>query len=289
MAHDFDPGYPERFWPLLRDHPGPEVYSPAAFRVEWGPIFHRGRLDGSARVLVVGQDPATHEAISRRILVGLAGQRVQGFLARLGISRSYVMINTFLYSVYGQAGGEAHKEDPAIAEYRHRWLDELAASNDFEAIIAFGQLADSAVTLWRTTPAAQAAQASQATYVHLTHPTATQGASDAGEPGAEEATRRLLAGWNRGLATLSKVVTPDTPRKLVPYGSSFTHRDLTPIPECDFPPGVPAWMRSSEEWAWRHALVDKDGTKPADVTPSEAKRAGIAVRIPKGQRIWLTP
>ena len=56
------------------------MYPTDSFRVEWGPVFHRGRLDGSARVLIIGQDPATHEAICRRILVGEAGQRIQGFL-----------------------------------------------------------------------------------------------------------------------------------------------------------------------------------------------------------------
>ena len=45
----------------------------------------------------------------RRILVGEAGHRTQGLLAKLGIDRSYLMVNTFLYSVYGQAGGEQHK------------------------------------------------------------------------------------------------------------------------------------------------------------------------------------
>ncbi len=286
MEHDFDPGYPERFWPLLAEHPGPETYPPDSFRVEWGPIYHRGRLDGTARILVLGQDPAAHEAISRRILVGLAGQRVQGFLAKLGISRSYVMINAFVYSVYGQEGGEAHRDDEAIAAYRHRWLDELAASSDLDAVVTFGQLAGSAYSRWRTTPAGKA---SKAKVVRLTHPTAPESASASGQVDLEEATRRLLEGWNKGLATLSKVVTPDRARKLVPYGTRFTRKDLTPIPECDFPPGVPAWMRSSEEWAWRHPILNKDGTKPADVTPSEAKRAGIAVRIPKRQRVWLAP
>ena len=80
-----------------------------------GPVFHRGRLDGTARVLVLGQDPATHETITRRILVGEAGQRVQGLLARVGITTSYVMVNTFLYSVYGQGGGTRHATDPHIA------------------------------------------------------------------------------------------------------------------------------------------------------------------------------
>ncbi len=286
MAHDFDPGYPERFWPLLRDHPGAETYPPADFRVEWGPIFHRGRLDGSARILVIGQDPAAHEAISRRILIGLAGQRAQGFLAKLGISRSYVMVNAFLYSVYGQEGGERHKNDPAIIDYRHRWLDELAAANDFEAVIAFGQLAGSAYARWRKTPAGKAATA---TFVRLTHPTAAESAAAAGQTDLEEATRRLLEGWNVGLATLSGKVTPDRAKKLVPYGSSFKFRDLTPIPEADLPPGAPPWMRSSEEWAWRRQIEDKDGTEPVGVGMTEGKRAGIAVRVPKKQRVWLTP
>lgn len=285
MAHDLDPGYPERFWPLLREHPGPEAYPPADFRVEWGPIFHRGRLDGSARVLVLGQDPAAHEAIARRILIGLAGQRVQGLLAKLGISRSYVMVNAFLYSVYGQKGGERHKNDPAIIDYRHRWLDELAASNDFEAVLAFGQLAGSAYARWQKTPAGRA---STPKLVRLTHPTAAESAAAAGQATLEEATRRLLEGWNEGLTTLAELVTPDRARKLVPYGTRFTSRDLVPIPEADLPPGVPAWMRSSDEWAWRREIEDKDGSKPADVGATEAKRAGIAVRVPKRQRTWTT-
>ena len=86
---EFCPGYPSPFDALVANYPGEDVYPSADFRVEWGPIFHRGRLDGSARVLVLGQDPATHESISRRILVGEAGQRVQGLLAKLGIRRSY--------------------------------------------------------------------------------------------------------------------------------------------------------------------------------------------------------
>ena len=55
-----------------------------SFRVEWGPLFHRGRLDGTARLLVIGQDPAQSEAVVRRILVGEAGHRTQGLMAKLG-------------------------------------------------------------------------------------------------------------------------------------------------------------------------------------------------------------
>ena len=42
---------------------------------------------------------ATRETITRRILVGEAGQRTQRFPAKLRITRSYVMVNTYLYSV----------------------------------------------------------------------------------------------------------------------------------------------------------------------------------------------
>ena len=56
-----------------------------------------------------------------------AGQRAQGLLTRLGIDRSYVFINTFLYSVYGQSGGSRHIDDPAISAYRNRWINAIVA------------------------------------------------------------------------------------------------------------------------------------------------------------------
>src|SRR4249919_3635646 len=128
MPELFDPGYcTSEFIQLCQEYPDAgaqpdapgRIYPASDFRTEWGPIFHRGRLDGTARVLVLGQDPATHESIARRILVGEAGQRVQGLLAKLGIDHSYVMVNTFLYSVYGQGGGNRHEDDEAIAAYRN--------------------------------------------------------------------------------------------------------------------------------------------------------------------------
>ena len=71
MSHPFDPGQvAERFLTLCADYPEASVYPPTQFRLEWGPIFHRGRLDGSARVLIIGQDPTQHETVIRRMLVG---------------------------------------------------------------------------------------------------------------------------------------------------------------------------------------------------------------------------
>ncbi|MCY7365706.1 MAG: hypothetical protein LH469_10435 [Frankiaceae bacterium] len=56
MTHLFDDGYGrEPFRSLVEQYPGEDVYRPQDFRTEWGPVFHRGRLDGTARVLVIGQ------------------------------------------------------------------------------------------------------------------------------------------------------------------------------------------------------------------------------------------
>jgi hypothetical protein len=77
--HEFDPGYAdEPFRSLAADYPGEEVYPAADFRVEWGPVFHRGRLDGSARVLVIGQDPAQHEVAYQRITHPTAPESAAG-------------------------------------------------------------------------------------------------------------------------------------------------------------------------------------------------------------------
>lgn len=284
MDHEFEIGYPRRFAPLLRSFPGPETYPPADFRVEWGPIFHRGRLDGSARVLVLGQDPAAHESITRRILVGEAGQRVQGLLAKLGIDRSYVMINTYLYSVYGQGGGERHKLNEAIAAYRHRWIDKLAGDG-LEAVIAFGGLAHAAYQQWRLTPTGAT---SAAAFAALTHPTYAESASAAGQKTKAAATKALLANWSAALPALRSAVTPDTEAPLIPYGDKFVADDLRPIPERDLPPGVPEWMRSVDAWAFRRAIGEAEGPTATPAAVKEAKRAGVGVRVPRKQRAWNT-
>lgn len=273
MAHEFCPGYVnEPFVSLCRAYPGAEVYPVEDFRVEWGPIFHRGRLDGSARVLVLGQDPAAHESIARRILVGEAGQRTQGLLAKLGIDASYVMVNTFLYSVYGQGGGNRHKADEAIAAYRNQWLDALLVGGQVEAVVTLGGLAADAFARWLTTPAGAA---SSVPHAAITHPTYPESASASGTTTKAAATAEMLANWNQALPGLHAAVAhPDTSRPLVLYGDALAPADLSPIPEADLPAGVPAWMRSLKAWASRQG---------AD---AEAKRATIHVVVPADARIW---
>jgi hypothetical protein len=268
---EFCPGYPAPFDALVADYPGEDVYPNADFRTEWGPIFHRGRLDGSARVLVLGQDPATHESISRRILVGEAGQRVQGLLAKLGITRSYVMVNTFLYSVYGQGGGNRHAHDEAIAAYRNAWLDALLVGSEVTAVVSLGQLADQAYQQWAATQTDAAARLHHAA---IRHPTYPESASRAGTKTLAETTAILLADWNEKLPVLRDRVMPDGMSQESLYGTTWQEGDLVRIPSADLPPGSPDWWFDLAAWASR--------TGP-DV---QTKRATITVVVPKRARLW---
>ena len=262
---EFDSGYGQPpFKSLVESYPDETVYPPKDFRVEWGPIFHRGRLDQSAAVLVIGQDPAANETFVRRILVGVAGQRTQGLLAKLGITRSYVMVNTFIYSVYGQGGGERHRNDPSIAAYRNRWLDALLlGTSHVQAVIALGGLADSA---WRQYHATQAVNI---TYAAIPHPTFPESASGNNANKLKQNTKLMLQKWNLALAAIKPALTaPDVSTALVPYGDTFAPNDLMDIPAFDVPAGLPGWMRGRDGWSKRA------GSNAA------AKRATLTITVP---------
>jgi hypothetical protein len=261
----------EPFATLVAEYPGEEVFPQKDFRVEWGPIFHRGRLDGSARVLVLGQDPAAHEAISRRILVGEAGQRVQGLLRKVGITSSYVMVNVYLYSVFGQAAGNRHIHTEAIAAYRNRWLDALLVDTDVSTVMALGGLARQAYAAWAATQPAAAARLHLAT---LKHPTFAESAARATGRPLTETTAELLADWNTELPGLVEHIDPEDPVDATPYGTTWGAEDRAPIPEADLPPGSPPWWRALDGWASR---VGDD---------AQQKRATIRVAVPEGFRTW---
>src|SRR3954468_18110527 len=228
MPTAFDPGYGEEpLASLVASYPGAIAYPATGFRLEWGPIFHRGRLDGTARVLVIGQDPAQHETVARRILVGEAGHRLQGFLFKLGIDRSYVMVNTFLYSVYGNASKNAGLT--RIATYRNKWLDAVFAHEPIEAVVSLGTLADKAWLAWAGTPNGQSFSPA---YRHITHPTAPE--SGAAKSGANHAEliKKMLANWNDGLQAVKPgIAHPDKSRNLVLFGEAFADGDKKPDPE----------------------------------------------------------
>jgi hypothetical protein len=270
VRHEFDPGYAfQPYRDLCADYPGPEVYPHQDFRTEWGPIFHRGRLDGTARLLVIGQDPAQHETICRRILVGEAGQRFQGFLTKLGFTRSYVLINTFLYSVYGQGGGQKHAKDANIAAYRNRWLDAILDTSLIEGVVALGGLADGAWQQYLKT--ASGAKHAALPYRKITHPTQPDSSSKGDHAKFAAAVKAMLANWNDALAALHpKIANPDVPGPLVPFGDAFGPGDHVEVPEADLPPGLPRWMRGLDAWATRTGH------------DADEKRRTITITAPKG-------
>jgi uracil-DNA glycosylase len=268
MSHMFDPGYfAEPFRTLCMNYPESDVYVPDQFRVEWGPIFHRGRLDGSARVLVIGQDPAQHETIVRRVLVGEAGKRLQGLLGKLGITTRYVIVNTFLYSVYGSVKAATARDAKLIA-YRNSWLDALLVGQKVEAVIALGTAADAAWQAWKQTPGGKGFSVA---YAPVTHPTEPESSSKNDKKKLAEATKKLLENWNSGLKALSPSVKhTDVATALIPYGDTWGVNDRPPIPEGDFPAGLPSWMHEQDGWAARLG---------ADAT---AKRRNITITVPTG-------
>jgi uracil-DNA glycosylase len=262
----FDPGYVlDPFKTLAANYPDDTAYPWDDFRVEWGPIFHRGRLDGTARVLILGQDPGQHENILRRILVGEAGRRVQGFLAKLGITKSYVLLNALLYSVYGKGGG-VYVPKPKVRDYRNLWIQGILAPGNVEAAITFGTMAKDA---WQAYVNVNGAPAG-VTVQHVSHPTFPE---SAGGTAAEKAanTKKMLKGWNDALAILHPAVLhKDVPTPLVPYGAAFTPGDKVDIPSMDLPAGTPKWMYDDDGWAARKG------------SPAPAKRRNITITVPTG-------
>jgi hypothetical protein len=153
-----------------------------------------------------------------------------------------------------------------------------------DAIVAFGGLAEAAYQQWKATPTGQA---STAAFAHLTHPTFPESASAAGQKTKTEAQKEMLENWNAKLAPLIGAVTPDTPRPFVPYGTTFAPGDLVEIPERDLPPGIPPWMRSLDAWASRRAINEAEEPAATAEAKRDAKRAGIGIKVPRRQRVWL--
>jgi len=244
---DFDPGPPKALATLfsaLPDH-GPWK---SRFRLEWGPVFYRGRTDGSARVLVVGQDASTEEDVARRALVGLSGRRVQGFLAKAGLTRSYVAVNAFAFSIFGQFDDELQEisEDPALLAYRNAVFDFLAQSG-LEAVIAFGRAAAHAVEKWPGSSGLFVARPQ--------HPSARP-------------VETLLASWRFWVPRVRAEVTPDPDgsQSAPNYGTEFLKSELPGIPDRDLPFGMPSWFgKRNLKTTTRLSPLSIGWTAPADV------------------------
>lgn len=225
---------------------------PARFRDlfwwDWGPVFYRGRLTGNARFLGIASDPGPTERLVGRTLVGDAGQRVQGFLGKLGLTRSYVLVNAFPVAVHP---GKVSKAKPLLSDpdqlaWRNRFYD-LVTGPQLEAIVAFGGNAHLALDLWDSKP--------EVATFKISHP-------------SNHSTTQLLSQWRTALPDLRGVVTPDTDGSSTGpnYGSTFQESDYAPIPAADLPFGLPPWV-GDDAWGRRssprhHNCVERMNEDP---------------------------
>ena len=131
---------------------GRAVLGREAFRWQHGPMFFRGRLDGSARVLVVGQEGAQDESLSHRSFTGGTGARMLYLLRFLGLDRSYLFLNSFVYPIFGQYTPDLRPlaQDPRspIVVHRNRIFDKAVAEGDVRLVIAVGRAAKESVVTW---------------------------------------------------------------------------------------------------------------------------------------------
>jgi len=148
---EYDPGAPKNSnWVKLYSSApnyrtvGKEVLggSGEKFRWEMGPMWYRGRLgDNQVKAFVVGQEGAQDENVSNRAFTGSTGTKTQRFLNHMGLYRSYLFMNTFVYTINGQLDGDpkfAYLEqgegvsDPElspIVKYRHQLFDNMILAN----------------------------------------------------------------------------------------------------------------------------------------------------------------
>lgn len=242
----YDPG-PPPVWHAAFAATPVETYlaHPDGFRLDFGPVHYRGRLDGTARVLVVGQDPSVNEQLAHRAFVGRSGQRLQGLLAKAGITRSYLMLNTFAFCIFGQFTGTTRtlsRTDPILG-HRNRLFDLAASSSDLQVVLTVGSAARDSVDRW---PGAE-----DLPRVHVLHP-------------AFPDTEQLLADWNQALDELTTHAEPDLGQTVgTPYGDGFSDGDIVPVPRGDLPFGLPTWhgdgdhgrRRGDDVIEWRSAPV----------------------------------
>lgn len=221
---EFDPGPSKQVAQHLAALPGYSAEERKLFWYDWGPIFYRGRLDGSARLLGIASDPGPTERIACRTLVGDAGQRVQGFLAKLGLTRSYALVNAHAYALHP---GKASAALPLLARQDHRdWRNELyddITGPKLEAIVAFGRQAQEALELWDPRPAVPTFE--------VPHPSSHDASV-------------LLTKWRQAIGELRAVITPDADAGPAPsnYTTEFREEDYAPIPARDLPFGLPPWF-----------------------------------------------
>ncbi len=224
-----------------------------AFRWHFGPMFYRGRLEANAvKVLVIGQEGAQDESLAHRSFTGGTGARMQAFLNYIGITGSYLFLNTFVYPIFGQYTPDLRwlAQDPAspIVQHRHAIFDHVLATNDVHLIVAVGKAAKETVVTWvrwrgGTCPQG-AGDVSACTGAALDPRTRIIGVLHPGGAGQGASVAAIIADFRAAAARIEQWAAAD-PAWLPPdpagqrmFGTPYKYRSA-PIPFRDLPYGIP--------------------------------------------------
>ncbi len=253
---EFDSGPPIKFARIFERVPSYAAFKDL-FWYDWGPVFYRGRLNGSARLLCIASDPGPTERLVGRNLVGDAGQRVQGFLTKIGLARSYLCLNAHLYALHPGKASRGLKllSEPTILAWRNELYDAAKGPN-IQAIVAFGDQAQRAVELWNGK--------GNLPVFNVPHPSSRDA-------------KKLLDEWRAAVTGLRQIVTPDADgdATVANYGTEFTEADYARIPMRDLPFGVPSWIGDD---AWGRTGRPKHNNCVARPSPDDAHTL-----------IWIAP
>jgi hypothetical protein len=155
---------------------------------------------------------------------------VQGFLAKIGLSRSYLCLNAFAYALHPSSFWEGPEilRDADQLSWRNELFD-AAKGPDLRAVIAFGFQAQEAVKLWEGKDNLRVFE--------VPHPSSR-------EPD------KLLDAYRDAVTRLREIVPSDGGPVAPNYADVFREGDYMRIPPRDLPFGVPSWL-GDDAWGRR--------------------------------------
>jgi hypothetical protein len=189
---------------------------------------------------------------AHRAFTGGTGSRMQHFLNVLGITRSYLFLNTFVYPIFGQYDTPlrwlAQHPDSPIVQHRHELCNYVLERNDVHLVVAVGNAAKESVVTWVTSRGghcpAGSSDVSQCTAEALGPNTRIVGVMHPGGAGQGGSVTAIIADFKRALEQIVQWIAVD-PNWLPPDPDGMRQLDQpyryrsAPIPFRDFACGTP--------------------------------------------------